>query len=216
LAIKGPAKSGSKQKTVLITAGPTWVPIDGVRVISNIATGKTGVLFARKLRDLGARVTLVLGPCQEYFLDKTIRLIRFKFFAELEKILKNELKNKFDIVIHSAAVSDYCLKKNYSSKISSDFKSMNLTFIRTPKIIDRIRKIAPEAILVGFKFEPGLSKMELLNRAKKLIKRSGCDLVVANTVKNNKYGAYITDGEKMLGHFKNKSCMVNRLAKIII
>ncbi len=52
-------------KRILITAGPTWVPIDNVRVISNIATGTTGVLLAWQTSAQGAKVTLVLGPCEE-------------------------------------------------------------------------------------------------------------------------------------------------------
>jgi phosphopantothenoylcysteine decarboxylase/phosphopantothenate--cysteine ligase len=209
-------KSGSDQKTVLITAGPTWVPIDGVRVISNIATGETGILLARKLRDLGAKVTLVLGPCQECFSDKSIKVTRFSFFAELEKILKNELKKKYDIVIHSAAVSDYCLKKVYGQKIRSDLKSISIRLVRTPKIIDRIKKISPETFLVGFKFEPGLSKTRLIDRAKRLIKSSDCDVVVANTVKKNKYSAYIIDRERILGYSKNKTALAGLLTRIII
>ena len=51
-----------KNKKVLITAGPTWVPIDNVRVISNTATGETGILLSEKLKNLGAKVTLLLGP----------------------------------------------------------------------------------------------------------------------------------------------------------
>ena len=51
-----------KNKRILITAGPTWVAIDSVRVISNIATGETGILLAKRLSLQGAKVTLALGP----------------------------------------------------------------------------------------------------------------------------------------------------------
>ena len=47
-----------KNKRVLITAGPTWVKIDKVRVISNTASGKTGLLFADAFKRLGSKVTL--------------------------------------------------------------------------------------------------------------------------------------------------------------
>ena len=65
---------------VLITAGPTWVAIDNVRVISNIATGETGKILAEKLASMGAKVTLLIGPGDLCCLKKNIRLIRFKFF----------------------------------------------------------------------------------------------------------------------------------------
>ena len=68
-----------KNKNILITAGPTWVPIDRVRVISNIATGKTGILLAKSANKLGAKVTLVLGPVGEVGLEKEINVKRFYF-----------------------------------------------------------------------------------------------------------------------------------------
>ena len=79
-------------KRILITAGPTWVPIDSVRIISNVATGTTGVLLSREAVAKGAKVTLVIGPSCGYNLNKSIRIIHFRFFDELKNILKRELK----------------------------------------------------------------------------------------------------------------------------
>jgi len=79
-------------KSVLITAGPTWVAIDSVRVISNTATGETGTLLAERFAQQGAKVTLLLGPVSNCCLNKKIRVINFKFFDELRDKLIRELE----------------------------------------------------------------------------------------------------------------------------
>ena len=95
-----------KNKHILITAGPTWVPIDSVRVISNIATGQTGISLANQFSSLGAKVTLLLGPqANSIQINNDIKVINFKFFDELKQLLAKELKSKqLDLIIHSAAV----------------------------------------------------------------------------------------------------------------
>jgi phosphopantothenoylcysteine decarboxylase/phosphopantothenate--cysteine ligase len=207
---------GLKNKRVLITAGPTWVPIDRVRVISNIATGQTGIFLAKELQKLGAKVTLLLGPVEAYGLDKNIKLIRFKFFDELKGLIKKELKSKkYDIFIHSAAVSDYRSSKIYPEKLKSGIKNLKLSLLPTEKLIDSIKKIAPYIFLVGFKLETDLSSKALINKTKNLIKRAKLDLAVANTIYNNQYKAFILDDKKAKGPFLNKKEMAKQLIKLI-
>lgn len=205
-----------KNKRILITAGPTWVSIDKVRVISNIATGKTGVLLAERLQNLGAEVTLLFGPTEAYGLSKKIRLIRFKFFDELKEIIKKELgQKKYDIVIQTAAVSDYKPIKAYSHKIKSGIKSWQLNLVPTEKIIDLIKKIDHSIFLVGFKFEPEIEKHKLIENTKILIRRSNLDLAVANTINKNRYEAYIINKNKIYGTFQNRKVLTIRLIKVI-
>ena len=205
-----------RNKKVLITAGPTWVPIDSVRVISNIATGRTGILLAREAARQGARVTLILGPYAEYNLKKSIRLIHFRFFNELKDILKREIKNnKYDVVIHSAAVSDYKPKTCYMRKVKSNLKQWRLELVPTPKIIDLIKKIDRSVFLVGFKFEPAVKREILVGKAKSLLSRAKLDLVVANTVDKNRYRAYITNQNRLYGPLKNKDALVEQLIDLI-
>jgi phosphopantothenoylcysteine decarboxylase/phosphopantothenate--cysteine ligase len=81
-------------KRILITAGPTWVPIDSVRVISNIATGETGILLAQEAVRRGFGVTLLLGPCDCCCIGQGFKVVRFRFFDELRQRLKEELSSK--------------------------------------------------------------------------------------------------------------------------
>ncbi len=200
-----------KGKKVLITAGPTWVPIDNVRVISNTATGKTGILLAENLARQGAKVTLLLGPVGICCLNKSIRLINFKFFDELSSLLKSELKKHYDIVIHSAAVSDYRPDAISRKKLNSKNAVLNLTLKQTPKLIDSLRKASPRALLAGFKFEPDLTGKKLINKAAGLIKRAQLDLVVANTTRNKRYTAYLVSKNCHCGPYLTKEDMVKNL-----
>ena len=203
-----------RNKRILITAGPTWVPIDSVRVISNTATGQTGIILAEKLRKLGFKVTLLLGPVGLCHLNKNIRLLRFKFFEELKAILKRELsRSRYDIIIHSAAVSDYKPRKSFRRKLASGIKNFKIDLIPTEKIIDLFKKRDNSLFLAGFKFEPFVSKKELLAEAAELIKRSACDLVVANTVKAGRYSAYLVTSDKVQGPLYTKEKLAEQLIK---
>jgi phosphopantothenoylcysteine synthetase/decarboxylase len=203
-----------KNKRILITAGPTWVAIDKVRVISNVATGETGILLAEKLSRAGAQVTLILGPVASCCLDKKNRILNFKFFEELQDKLAKELSTgRYDVLIHSAAVSDYRPRKTVKGKIKSDLKDWDLKLVRTPKLIDRVKKIAPSIFLVAFKFEPDTDKERLLASAKKLGRHAKADLIIANTQKGNNYQAYMISRDKISGVIRNKANLAKNLIK---
>jgi len=205
-----------KNKRILITAGPTWVAIDSVRVISNIATGETGVLLAEKLSEAGAKVTLVLGPVGACCLNRKIKLIKFKFFDELKNIITKEISStKYNILIHSAAVSDYKPLKSYNQKVKSGKKLWQLKLTQTPKLIDLIKKCDPSLILVGFKFEPKARKDILMKRAKNLLDHAHLDLIVANTIFGNLYKAYIMNHNRTYGPVFNKKQLAEKLINLI-
>jgi phosphopantothenoylcysteine decarboxylase/phosphopantothenate--cysteine ligase len=205
-----------RNKNILITAGPTWVPIDNVRVISNIATGETGILLAKKLMGHGSKVTLVLGGAVNNSLSKKIRLIPFRFFDELSRIIKKEITTEnYDIVIHTAAVSDYKPALRYAKKIKSGIKGLKIALKPTPKIIDCIKKIRPGVVLAGFKFAPEEGVKTLLSQARELFERSKLDFVVANNICGNKYTAYILTEHKVTGPFLTKNILAESLVKEI-
>lgn len=205
-----------KDKKVLITAGPTWVKIDSVRVISNTATGSTGILLAEKLSRLGAKVTLLLGPIGKNNLSKRIRVLHFQYFDELKALLEKELKTrKYDLAIHSAAVSDYKPKVICKRKISSDLGDLSIKLIPTTKIIKIFKKIQPGIFLVGFKFEPKASKARLIREARQLINNTRTDLVVANTLKSERYVAFIVNSNRQSGPIFDKKTTTNNLTKTL-
>ncbi|MGD9015082.1 MAG: phosphopantothenoylcysteine decarboxylase [Candidatus Omnitrophota bacterium] len=200
-------------KRILITAGPTWVGIDSVRVISNIATGKTGLLLARQAAKQGARVTLVLGQCGQFNQGESIRIIPFCFFKQLKNILKRELqKAKCDIIIHSAAVSDFKPEYKISGKLSSH-KAHTLKLLPLEKLTILIRRLQPKAKLVMFKLESNVENQTLIQRAKQAGEEFGADLIVANRL--NPYRALIIDRQNNRISAKSKKDLVDKLIKIL-
>ena len=224
-----------KDKNILITAGPTWVPIDNVRVISNIATGSTGILLAEHLSKLGAKVTLILGPVPNVAflrreakkvttfgissccINRKVKIINFRFFDELKEKIQKELgAKKYDIVIHSAAVSDYRPTQAYKGKITSGKKLFSINLRPTPKLFAEIRRKSADSKLVIFKLEFGVKENLLKTKALKLLKDARADLVVANTFCGNSYKAFIIDkGKRVLARINKKAAVAQRLISII-
>lgn len=203
-----------KNKRVLITAGPTWVPIDSVRVISNIATGETGILLAEKFVKQGAKVTLLLGPVGACCIDRRIRVINFKFFDELRSCLKKELRRRiYDIIIHNAAVSDFKPLRKIRGKISSQ-RNYILKLSPLPKITEEIKRLNPQAKLVIFKLESEVTDKVLIQRAKLVRQKLKAEVVVANRI--NPYKAFIIEGKNSLIVAKSKEELTSRLIKLLV
>lgn len=206
-----------KGKEILITCGPTWVPIDSVRVISNSSTGEMGHLIAKDLKRFGAQIILIEGPVTHAVDLKSIKVIKFQFYDELVEILKKQLKKKYDIIIHSAAVSDYRLKNFYTKKISSNQARVNLQLVPTEKIIHWIKRLNPKAFLVGFKLETGRDLKKLKQKAADLIRKADCDLVVANSFQGQDYQGYILDKEQnVLFEGKSRLRISQGLTRILL
>lgn len=200
-------------KRILITAGSTWVALDKVRVISNTASGKTGLILAKKLKKAGFMVTLLLGPGENGGLKvKGAKIIRFRYFSELKRLLSFELrKNKYSAVIHAAAVADYKPEKIISRKTGSGLKNWDIRLVPTEKLIDSFKKYSGSLITVGFKFEPNASRNQLIDEGRKLLKRARLDIVVANSLKGGNYLAYIIEEKSEYGPCPGKLGMAARL-----
>jgi phosphopantothenoylcysteine decarboxylase / phosphopantothenate---cysteine ligase len=208
-------KSATK-KRILITAGPTWVAIDQVRVISNIASGETGFILANEFRKLGASVTLLLGP--GYFCGSIsgIKVVRFNYFSQLEQLLKKELKKaSLAAVIHSAAVSDFEPRKISQQKVSSQRDSWKINLVPTRKLINSFKNNRADLLTVGFKFQPVSSRAGLIAKGRKLLKQADLDLVVANSIRNGVYQAYILDSNSQYGPFLSKREMAICLSRLV-
>jgi phosphopantothenoylcysteine decarboxylase/phosphopantothenate--cysteine ligase len=168
-------------KKILITGGPTMEPIDTVRVLTNQSSGKTGVLLAKEMISAGGKVTLVYGPGTEKP-PKGARIIPVNTVHQMFDAVKKELgRKKFDIVILSAAPADYTTIP-VKSKIKSDKTSLIIKLQKAPKIIDSIKKLQKGVFLVGFKAETDISKQKLVESAKRKMKESDSDIIVANDI----------------------------------
>lgn len=205
-----------KGKKILVTAGPTSVALDKVRVISNTASGETGLLLARELKRKGAKVTLLLGagggrPAEG---PAGVRLQRFRYFDELRRLMRTELRRgRYDVLIHAAAVSDYRPARMLKGKFRSGQGAWRVTLLPTPKLIDEAKRIARSLRVVGFKFEPEARKELLLARARRLLRQSACELVVANTYCGRAYRAYLVREAGIGPLIKSKTMLAKELVR---
>lgn len=200
---------------VLITCGPTWVAIDQVRVMSNISSGQMGHLIAKAFVEAKVSVTLLQGPVTDSTPLKGVRIIKYNYFDEMEKLLKVECSKNYDIIIHAAAVSDFMVENSIKGKIASQ-KKFNLKLVGTKKLINLIKQWAPKSFLVGFKLEPKLLITALSELTQKLFVESQCELVVANSTVPTYQGYIINADGDVLVKSKNKKDIAQALVRILL
>ena len=149
---------------------------------------------------------------------KGAKVIRVNSVDEMNKAVRKCLEKKFDIAIMTAAASDYVVKNGISGKIKSDKNEINVKLVRAPKIINIVKNKQKDIFLIGFKAETDISKKELINRAKKKLKESNADMIIANDIgrKYNKDTSYneivIIDSKRIINIPRTKK---ERLSKII-
>ena len=170
---------------VLVTAGPTWTPVDRVRVLTSVFSGETGLRLARHFQGLGADVTLLMGPGRaKYTTDDwtSMRIHQFFYFEELKDLLETECSlHRWDLILHSSAVSDFTAAEVRPGKTSSK-RGFNLKLVPTPKLVDAMRAAQPDAFMVKFKLQVGLTDRRLLTIALRSLHASSADLIVANNL----------------------------------
>ena len=138
------------------------------------------------------------------------------FFDELSALVKKEARKKYDVCIHAAAVSDYKMKTHKRTKLSSKLKNLKLDLVPTTKIINQIKRLNPNIFLVGFKFEPNITKTTAKQKTNGLFTKSRCDLVIANSLRGRKYSGYILNRDKViLGHNNSRKKMSQALVNIV-
>ncbi len=223
-----------KQK-ILITSGPTSVPVDQVRNISNVLRHDTGSEIAAALCEEGADVTLITSNFRwaiknlkkRRLRQDQLKIITYTAYMELYLAMEREIKTgKYDVVIHSADVSDYnvseiCVMENEklvsidrSKKISSNYSDLYLHLTPTAKIVDRIRDPwGFDGFLVKFNQQVGIDDSELIAIAKKSRTDSRADMVIANCLWWPKNSAYIiTETDEM---FVSQEGLVEKTVEII-
>lgn len=208
------------KKEILITAGPVWVPIDKVRVITNIFGGRLGYAIATEAINRGYRVTILLGPTRISYesLRSRSKVIQFHYYSELKTQLFKLLKTqKYSAVIHSAAVSDYQPFPVAIGKIKSGKNRLIIRLKPTLKLVDSIKKLSPNTYLVKFKLEVDKSKKELLKIAKNSLIASSADLIVANEFStiNEKHEAFIMDAKGRYLSITGKQKIAKNIMDII-
>lgn len=190
-------------KKVLITAGPTREPIDPVRYISNYSTGKMGIALANHLAELGAAVTLVLGPT---CLKNIHSAIAVNNVTTAQEMFDNcaQYFSQNEVIIFAAAVADYTPKFPAAQKIKKKEKEFTIELTKTKDIAYEMGLLKSlHQFTVGFALE---TNDEMKHAAEKLQKKN-LDLVVLNSL-NDKGAGFQTDTNKISILDKKQNCTV--------
>lgn len=174
-----------ENKTVLITAGPTYEPIDPVRFIGNRSSGKMGYAIAEELANRGAKVILVSGPSHLKTQHHNIQLLKVETAAQMYQACHQHFAQS-QIAILAAAVADYTIENPSAIKIKKKAgeNEMTLRLVKTKDILKSLGKIKQKQLLVGFALE---TNNEQENALKKL-KAKNLDFIVLNSLQDQGAG----------------------------
>lgn len=186
------SKKKLKSKKILVTAGPTFEPIDPVRFIGNYSTGKMGYAIAEELASQGAEVFLVSGPTHLKISHSYITVINVQTAKEMY-----EASIKYfpgcDAAIMSAAVADFKPSVQFETKVKRGKENMQITLEPNEDIAAELGKIKKKnQILVGF----ALETTNELENAKKKIHTKNLDFIVLNSL-NEKGAGFGYDTNKI-------------------
>ncbi|MBK8956022.1 MAG: bifunctional phosphopantothenoylcysteine decarboxylase/phosphopantothenate--cysteine ligase CoaBC [Saprospiraceae bacterium] len=192
------------KKKVLITAGPTFEPIDPVRFIGNHSSGKMGIRLAEAALMMGAEVQIVVGPVSEP-IQKHPRLFIHRVTTASEMFEKvKSLDSEIDIYILAAAVADFKPEHSEKEKIKKEGKSNpTLNLVPTPDIAKHLGESKKNGqFLCGF----ALETEHILDNAKSKLHKKNMDMIVINSPK---------DDQSAFGFDTNKISILENSGKFV-
>jgi phosphopantothenoylcysteine synthetase/decarboxylase len=177
----------------IVTAGPTYEPMDDVRRLTNFSTGRLGSELVNFLASKGHEVTLLIGQQATFRGERHAHQVQtFSTTTDLRERLRAFDGDSIDAVLHAAAVSDFRFGKIWmrteqgelaemkTGKVSTRQGTLLAELLTTPKIISELLQWFPAARLVGWKFEVDGYRAAVVRQAEKQLADCGTDACVAN------------------------------------
>ena len=178
----------------VVTAGPTYEPLDDVRRLTNFSTGRLGTELANFLAARGHKVVLLIGETAVYAGErKAQRVEAFSTSADLRDKLKSLSAKKVDGIFHAAAVGDFAFGRIFEpneagklfeikteKKISTRRGKLLVELVPTPKILSELRGWYPQTKIVGWKFEANGKRADAIAAAQSQIIECSTNLCVVN------------------------------------
>ncbi|MBT8323805.1 MAG: bifunctional phosphopantothenoylcysteine decarboxylase/phosphopantothenate--cysteine ligase CoaBC [Winogradskyella sp.] len=194
-----------KDKTVIVTAGPTYEAIDPVRFIGNHSSGKMGYKIAMAAANMGAKVVLISGPSHESAEHKFITKIPVISAKEMHDAVHQHYDDA-DIVVMAAAVADYRPKKIADQKIKKVESTLSLELKKTTDILKSLGDKKEQQYLVGFALETN----DEIKHATNKLKTKNLDLIVLNSLQDKGAGFGVSTN-KVTFITKSKNIIENEL-----
>ncbi len=177
----------------IVTAGPTFEPLDKVRRLTNFSSGRLGSELANFLAARHHEVTLLLGQQATWRGERQAKRVEtFTTTENLREHLRSLASEDVNAVFHAAAVSDFSFGKIWlrspegelapvqSGKISTRRGTLLAELLPTPKIIAELRDWFPRARLVGWKYEVEGERADALRLAERQLIECRTDFCVVN------------------------------------
>ena len=163
-------------KRVLITAGPTFEPIDPVRGITNLSSGKMGFAVARAASEAGAEVTLVAGPVH-LPTPRGVRRIDVGTAQQMFDAVLPEAPLQH-VFVATAAVADWRPADSSEHKIKKNRNTVapRIELLENPDILAAVARLPKGPYCVGFAAE----SHDLLTHAREKLLRKNVPLIVVN------------------------------------
>jgi phosphopantothenate---cysteine ligase (CTP) len=211
----------------IVTAGPTYEPLDEVRRLTNFSTGRLGSQLVNFLADRGYTVTLLIGQQATFRGERQARNVQtFTTTADLHRRLRALSESGVDAVFHAAAVSDFTFGKVWqrsaqgelreiaSGKFSTRTGALLVELMPTAKIISELRTWFPGAFLVGWKYEVEGDRARVVTLAEKQLTENRTNACVAN---GRAYGDGfgLVTGSGRCDHFKTMESLFEALEKLM-
>lgn len=177
----------------IVTAGPTFEPLDGVRRLTNFSTGRLGSELASFLSAHDHETTLLIGQHAVCHGECRVQKVEtFTTTANLRERLQARAGQPIEAVFHAAAVSDFAFGKIWrrspqgelteikAGKLSTRQGPLLAELLPTPKIIAELRHWFPGARLVGWKYEVDGDRTRVIRLAQEQIAQCRTDACVGN------------------------------------
>ena len=211
----------------IITAGPTFEPLDDVRRLTNFSTGRLGTELANFLSARGHRVTLLVGEGATYAGERHAQTVKtFSSTSDLRAKLKAFADKKVDAIYHAAAVSDFAFGQIFTEKSTGEYSAIKTTkkistrsgnllveLVPTPKIIAELRGWFPITNITGWKFEAEGQRADTLRAARKQLADCGTNYCVANGPAYGQGFSLVTAREQK--HFTTAKKLFAALEKVV-
>ncbi len=191
---------------VLITTGPSWEPLDGMRRLTNASTGRLGTVLADAFARAGWEVELFRGEASSHgLLPREARVETFSTNEDLAaRLARRAQAVPPDAVLHAAALCDYrtvrildaCGRTVRDAKASTRDGRITVEMEPATKVLPRLREWFPDSRILGWKYELDGDRLRSLARARRQIRAAGTDGCVVNgAAYGSGFGLCIGDAE---------------------
>ena len=177
----------------IVTAGPSYLPIDEVRRLTNFSTGRLGTQLAEYLLSKGYSVCLFRGSYSTYRSDLPGQMsVEFTTPESLLALFRSHAAEKIDVIFHAAAIGDFqfgnawvraedgTLNPLKAGKLPSRQSGLLVELVPTLKIIQQLRQLYPTTLIVGWKYEVDGGSQDTIRAGNRQLEECHTDLCVLN------------------------------------